>query len=183
MTHNNMAVPARTLVHAYEQLTPDVVLDALASIGLLGDGRLMALSSYENRVYQVHLERGVGSDPVNADSVVVKFYRPDRWSDAAIREEHAFSHELAECVAGLTGRVVEALAQHRIVENQKLPCRAFHRHASLGQALRCGRERHGSLRALAALGDQRLDREQPAQRRGAEQSSDQQEGNQQQLVK
>ena len=42
--------------HPYEQLTPDVVLDALASVGLYGDGRLLALSSYENRVYQVHLE-------------------------------------------------------------------------------------------------------------------------------
>ena len=42
--------------HPYAQLTPDVVLDALASVGLYGDGRLTALSSYENRVYQIHLE-------------------------------------------------------------------------------------------------------------------------------
>lgn len=106
MTHNNMAVPARALVHAYEQLTPDVVLDALASIGLLGDGRLMALSSYENRVYQVHLERGVGSDPLSAlsaDSVVVKFYRPDRWSDAQILEEHAFANELMAAEIPMVG--------------------------------------------------------------------------------
>jgi Ser/Thr protein kinase RdoA (MazF antagonist) len=80
--------------HAYEPLTPDVVLDALASVGLLGDGRLMALSSYENRVYQVHLESVAGSDESAGDTVVVKFYRPDRWSDAQIIEEHGFAAEL-----------------------------------------------------------------------------------------
>jgi Ser/Thr protein kinase RdoA (MazF antagonist) len=76
--------------HPYETLTPDAVLDALASVGLYGDGRLLALSSYENRVYQVHLE-----DPFEGASVVVaKFYRPGRWSEAQILEEHAFSAEL-----------------------------------------------------------------------------------------
>ena len=61
-------------------------MDALASVGLYGDGRLLALSSYENRVYQVHLE--------DAQAVVAKFYRPQRWSEAQILEEHAFSAEL-----------------------------------------------------------------------------------------
>jgi Ser/Thr protein kinase RdoA (MazF antagonist) len=76
--------------HPYETLTPDVVLDALAAVGLYGDGRLLGLSSYENRVYQVHLE-----DAVEGSSIVVaKFYRPGRWSDAQILEEHAFSREL-----------------------------------------------------------------------------------------
>ena len=76
--------------HPYENLTPDVVLDALSSVGLHGDGRLLALSSYENRVYQVQLE-----DPHEGnDSVVAKFYRPGRWSDAQILEEHSFSAEL-----------------------------------------------------------------------------------------
>jgi Ser/Thr protein kinase RdoA (MazF antagonist) len=76
--------------HPYEILTPDVVMDALASVGLYGDGRLMALSSYENRVYQAHLE-----DPFEGTGVVVaKFYRPGRWSEAQILEEHAFSAEL-----------------------------------------------------------------------------------------
>ena len=69
-------------IHAYESLTPDVVLDALASIGLVGDGRLMALSSYENRVYQIHLENSVGKADASGDLVVAKFYRPDRWTDA-----------------------------------------------------------------------------------------------------
>ncbi len=71
----------------YAGLTPDVVLDALESVGLRGDGRLLSLNSYENRVYQVHLEQG--------DSVVAKFYRAARWSDAQILEEHAFAGELA----------------------------------------------------------------------------------------
>ena len=72
--------------HPFDALTPDVVLDALDSVGLRGDGRLTALSSYENRVYQVQLEDG--------SSVVAKFYRPERWSDAQILEEHGFSAEL-----------------------------------------------------------------------------------------
>ena len=72
----------------YSGLTPDTVLDALASAGFAGDGRLLALNSYENRVYQVWLE--------DATSVVAKFYRPERWSNAQILEEHAFIAELAE---------------------------------------------------------------------------------------
>jgi Ser/Thr protein kinase RdoA (MazF antagonist) len=72
----------------YAGLTPETVLDALEGAGLRGDGRLLALNSYENRVYQVWLEDG--------SSVVAKFYRPGRWSDAQILEEHAFVHELAE---------------------------------------------------------------------------------------
>ena len=97
MTDHNKAIKttaARDAIHAYEPLTPDVVLDALASVGLLGDGRLMALSSYENRVYQVHLESPVGSAELAGDIVVVKFYRPGRWSDAQIIEEHEFAAEL-----------------------------------------------------------------------------------------
>jgi len=72
----------------YAGLTPETVLDALEAAGLRGDGRLLALNSYENRVYQVWLEDG--------SSVVAKFYRPERWSDAQILEEHAFVAELAE---------------------------------------------------------------------------------------
>ena len=72
----------------YDGLTPDAVLDALESAGLRGDGRLLALNSYENRVYQVSLE--------DDSYVVAKFYRPNRWSDAQILEDHAFSLELSE---------------------------------------------------------------------------------------
>jgi Ser/Thr protein kinase RdoA (MazF antagonist) len=74
----------------FDHLTPDLVLDALASVGLHGDGRLMALSSYENRVYQIPLEEAIAS----GDVVVAKFYRPGRWSDTQISEEHSFSAEL-----------------------------------------------------------------------------------------
>ena len=76
----------------YANLTPDTVLNALESCGLRGDGRLIALNSYENRVYQVWLEE---AEPFGV-SVVAKFYRPERWSTAAILEEHAFVAELAE---------------------------------------------------------------------------------------
>jgi Ser/Thr protein kinase RdoA (MazF antagonist) len=75
-------------LHPFAGLGPDRVLDALDSVGLRGDGRLIALNSYENRVYQVGMEEG--------PPVVVKFYRPQRWSEAAILEEHAFVEELAE---------------------------------------------------------------------------------------
>lgn len=69
-------------------LTPEAVLDALESVGLRGDGRLIQLNSYENRVFQVYLEDG--------RVVVTKFYRPGRWSDAQILEEHAFATELTQ---------------------------------------------------------------------------------------
>jgi Ser/Thr protein kinase RdoA (MazF antagonist) len=74
----------------YAGLTPDTVLDALASAGFAGDGRLLALNSYENRVYQVWLE------DASRGSVVAKFYRPGRWSEAQILEEHAFAAELTD---------------------------------------------------------------------------------------
>ncbi len=72
----------------YGRLTPDVVLNAIDSTGLTTDGHQLALNSYENRVFQVGLEDG--------SFVVAKFYRPGRWSDVQILEEHAFIAELAE---------------------------------------------------------------------------------------
>ena len=71
----------------YSDLSPETVLDALEAAGHRCDGRVLALNSYENRVYQIGIE--------DAPPVVAKFYRPGRWTDAAIHEEHAFSHELA----------------------------------------------------------------------------------------
>ncbi|MGE5468664.1 MAG: serine/threonine protein kinase [Ignavibacteria bacterium] len=71
----------------YAGLTPDRVLDAVESVGLRCDGRQLALNSFENRVFQVGLEDG--------GQAVVKFYRPQRWSDDAILEEHEFTQELA----------------------------------------------------------------------------------------
>ena len=72
----------------YDGLTPDCVLDALDTVGIRGDGRLLALNSYENRVYKVWRD--------DAPPVVAKFYRPARWTDAQILEEHAFIAELGE---------------------------------------------------------------------------------------
>ncbi len=72
----------------FAALTPDTVLDALADIGLLGDGHLLPLNSYENRVYQVGMDNGL--------PLIAKFYRGARWSDAAILEEHAFVATLVE---------------------------------------------------------------------------------------
>lgn len=77
-----------TTAPPYAGLDPDTVLDAIAAAGLLPDGRLLALNSFENRVYQVGIE--------DQAPLVAKFYRPARWSDAAIAEEHAFAHELAD---------------------------------------------------------------------------------------
>jgi Ser/Thr protein kinase RdoA (MazF antagonist) len=75
-------------LHPFSQLTPEKVLESLESIGFLTDGCMLALNSYENRVYQVGIE---GEQPV-----IVKFYRPGRWSREQILEEHAFILELAE---------------------------------------------------------------------------------------
>ncbi len=71
----------------YAGLTPDRILDALDGVGIAGDGRLLALNSYENRVYLVYRDGDA--------AVVAKFYRPARWSDEQIGEEHAFTAELA----------------------------------------------------------------------------------------
>lgn len=71
----------------YARLSPDLVIDAIEHTGRLSDARVFALNSYENRVYQVGIEDEL--------PLVAKFYRPGRWSDAQIREEHSFTRELA----------------------------------------------------------------------------------------
>src|SRR5882757_4838070 len=85
--HRTCRMPPMNAEAPYSELSPEVVLDALEAVGHPCDGRVLALNSYENRVYQIGIEDG--------DPVVAKFYRPGRWSDEAIREEHAFSAELA----------------------------------------------------------------------------------------
>jgi len=80
------ANPAPEEAQAFRELGPDAILDAVESIGYRCDGRFIALNSYENRVYQVGIE--------DAAPLIAKFYRPGRWSDAAILEE--FCAELAE---------------------------------------------------------------------------------------
>ena len=73
---------------AFYQLDPDTLLDALESIGVMAEAALLPLNSYENRVYQCRTEDG--------EKFVVKFYRPQRWSEQQILEEHQFSLELAD---------------------------------------------------------------------------------------
>ena len=94
--------------HPYAALTPDVILDAVETFGLRCTGALLALNSYENRVYRVETEERA--------AVAAKFYRPQRWSDAAIREEHAFALELAgqeiPVVAPLARADGETLFEH-----------------------------------------------------------------------
>lgn len=74
--------------HPYAALTPERVLAAVEAVGLVPDGRVLALNSYENRVYQIGVEEG--------PPLVAKFYRPGRWGDEAIAEEHAYALELAQ---------------------------------------------------------------------------------------
>jgi len=73
---------------AFADLQPDDIISTLEDLGFVCDGRFLALNSYENRVYQVGIEDDA--------PIVAKFYRPERWSDASILEEHQFAAELAE---------------------------------------------------------------------------------------
>lgn len=72
----------------YQALTPDLILDAIESVGIYPETGLLALNSYENRVYQFRCDNGM--------RYVVKFYRPQRWSNEQIQEEHDFSQALAD---------------------------------------------------------------------------------------
>ena len=74
--------------HPFEALTPSFVLNAVDHYGYVSDGRILALNSYENRVYQVGIE--------DDEPIIAKFYRPDRWSDEQILEEHQLCAELVE---------------------------------------------------------------------------------------
>lgn len=95
--------------HPFENLTPDFILDAIEAEEFVCDGRLLALNSYENRVYQIGLEGG--------EPLVAKFYRPDRWTDAQIAEEHEFSFALEAAdipvVAPMKLKNGSALAEYR----------------------------------------------------------------------
>jgi Ser/Thr protein kinase RdoA (MazF antagonist) len=103
-----MPMPEPLNSHPYDALTPDRVIDAVESAGYLCDARLLAMNSYENRVYQVGLEEG--------DPLIAKFYRPERWSNEQILEEHAFSLELEgadiSVVAPLVSDNGETLHRH-----------------------------------------------------------------------
>ncbi len=86
--------------HPYDALTPDTVIDAVESTGRLSDARLLALNSYENRVYQVGIE--------DAPPLIAKFYRPGRWSEEQILEEHSFSLELQSAEISVVAPIVDA---------------------------------------------------------------------------
>ena len=77
--------------HAFYALTPERILDAVEASGLTCTGTCYALNSYENRVYEVEVREPSGS----VGRRIAKFYRPGRWSEEAILEEHAFLLELA----------------------------------------------------------------------------------------
>jgi Ser/Thr protein kinase RdoA (MazF antagonist) len=97
--------------HPFSQLTPDLVLDSLESVGFEVDGRLSALSSYENRVYLAHCN--------HSQPVVAKFYRPKRWSEKQIEEEHAFTHELMENEIPVIGSfVVHDRTLHQVASKE-----------------------------------------------------------------
>ena len=91
--------------HPFTRLTPDLVMDAVESVGYQSDARILELNSYENRVYQIGIEE---SEPV-----VGKFYRPDRWSNEEILEEHEFTQELAD-------EEISVVAPLEIEENRTL---------------------------------------------------------------
>ena len=74
--------------HPFESLTPSFIMDAVEDYGFICDGRLFPLNSYENRVYQVGIE--------DEQPLIAKFYRPNRWSNEQILEEHQFCFDLTE---------------------------------------------------------------------------------------
>jgi len=78
--------------HEFSTLDPELIIDSVESLGLLSDARIFALNSYENRVYQIGLEE----NPDHAKRLIGKYYRPKRWTDQQILEEHLFTQELAE---------------------------------------------------------------------------------------
>jgi Ser/Thr protein kinase RdoA (MazF antagonist) len=97
----------------FSDLTPDALLDAIDAVGVATSGTVLPLNSYENRVFQV------GVDDPERRFVVAKFYRPARWTDAQILEEHAFTQELADAEVPavpplvIGGRTLHARDGHR----------------------------------------------------------------------
>ena len=80
-------IPMAENLHPFDVLTPEFILDAIEAEGYMSDGRIFPLNSYENRVYQVGLDE--------AEPLIAKFYRPQRWTAEQIKEEHDFTFELA----------------------------------------------------------------------------------------
>ncbi|GAV19640.1 serine/threonine protein kinase [Mariprofundus micogutta] len=101
-----------TKQESFYELGPEQVIQAVENLGFHCDGHQLALNSYENRVYLV----GIEHEP----SLVAKFYRPGRWSDESILEEHQFIQELATleipAVPALTlhGKTLHRYQDHRL---------------------------------------------------------------------
>ena len=90
----------------YDNLTPDSILDAVESLGLHSDGRFLALNSYENRVYQV----GIDEDK----PIIAKFYRPNRWDDDTILEEHQFAEDcIQQEIPVVAAQIINGTSLHR----------------------------------------------------------------------
>ena len=81
--------------HDFAKLDPDLIIDSVESLGLLSDARIFALNSYENRVYQIGLESTPEAAAELGEKLIGKYYRPARWSDQQILEEHQYTQELA----------------------------------------------------------------------------------------
>lgn len=86
MQNDHTDDPINVETHPFDTLTPDSIIEAVEQTGRLSDLRIFPLNSYENRVYQVGIEDDL--------PIIAKFYRPDRWNEAQIREEHQFTYEL-----------------------------------------------------------------------------------------
>ncbi|SEA71784.1 Ser/Thr protein kinase RdoA involved in Cpx stress response, MazF antagonist [Desulfuromusa kysingii] len=108
--------------HPFEKLTPDFIMDAVESQGYHCDCRILTLNSYENRVYQVGIE--------DRQPLIAKFYRPERWNDAQILEEHDFTLELEQLelpvVAPLVNREKKTLHQYEGFRFSLSPCKGGH---------------------------------------------------------
>ncbi|MDT8449281.1 MAG: serine/threonine protein kinase [Wenzhouxiangellaceae bacterium] len=156
-----------TPTHPFDRLQPEILLEAAEAVGLVTDGRLLALNSYENRVWQIGIEEG--------EPVIAKFYRPARWSDAAIEEEHAFSAELAAAGLSVVAPLMfddRTLLEHAGFRYALFPRRGGHAPEpedentlrALGRALgrmhavgRAGRFEHRGEISIGALGRQPRD--------------------------
>lgn len=111
--------PESQQTEAFENLTPDNILDAIEASGIDCDGRFLALNSYENRVYQIGVE--------DEKPIVAKFYRPARWNDEAIIEEHEFTLRLAEneipVIAPIQDEAGNSLFRHGLYRFALYPCK------------------------------------------------------------
>ena len=112
----------------YSQLSPDLVIRAVESTGLISDARVMALNSYENRVYQIGIE--------DEKPIIAKFYRPARWQTAQIVEEHHFCQDLVAAELPIVAPLVDDSNQQSLFEFEGYRFALFQRKG--GQAPEAG---------------------------------------------